>query len=404
VVQEAALARVGRIFWGQYELNWEDLIRTYDWMFYRADALLAIVDVGLVAHDFLYLHYHEDIRQAFRPPAVNKNFLNILDTAVSLEFSDPRDRIFAFTELAQDFDHQFVVHPNYNDPFLQVYHCFAEQCVRSTKDSHLLDYVRHDEGSLQAAAPSWVPRWDLGLATLAPLRGRFDSPLEPRNLSAREPVFIDRSVLRVHGVIIDTVVSAIDTTYKKTTTIYEETFHLWEDIHLSDSKSPYAPPNRIDAFLEALACSYVLGEWSRWIKDKAAYILYLLETTNQMGRDDYARRKIEAHGGDMLAAVNFIDAMSPEDKFVLTERGYMGLAPHVTREGDICAIIFGCTRPCILRKTNQGHQYQLLGATHLLGKQLRDVEGGATSFVPLGKEKSKDWVEWDVEEQDIDLC
>ena len=82
----------------------------------------------------------------------------------------------------------------------------------------------------------------------------------------------------------------------------------------------------------------------------------------------------------------------------------MGLAPHITRKGDTCAIIFGCTTPCILRQASQEPQHQLLGAASIMGKEPQEAEGGGVVLLQLGSEESKDWMKWDVQEQDIDLC
>jgi hypothetical protein len=46
-----------------------------------------------------------------------------------------------------------------------------------------------------------------------------------------------------------------------------------------------------------------------------------------------------------------------------------------------------------------------LGATSIMGKEYYILEGGPISFCTiLGDDESRDWVEWDIEEQDIDLC
>lgn len=94
-----------------------------------------------------------------------------------------------------------------------------------------------------------------------------------------------------------------------------------------------------------------------------------------------------------------------DERFILTTRGYMGLAPRITQEGDTCGIIFGSKMPCILRRAAQENHYKYLGATSLIGKKSSEAEGGGVAFNDiLGAEESKDWVEWGVEEQDIYLC
>lgn len=115
-------------------------------------------------------------------------------------------------------------------------------------------------------------------------------------------------------------------------------------------------------------------------------------------------RPFEKHGIDKGHFLNWVARSSYETKFIVTGRGYMGLAPRTSRIDDICAIVFGCTTSCILRKTNPESQYQYIGAAVLIGSQQRETRSGGTIFRQLGDETSEDWTEWDVEEQDIELC
>jgi hypothetical protein len=94
--------------------------------------------------------------------------------------------------------------------------------------------------------------------------------------------------------------------------------------------------------------------------------------------------------------------MLTDQRFIMTERGYMGVAPGVTQVRDACAIIFGCTAPCILRRTDQERYYRFLGTAFVLGNCAYEDEDGRVFFPDvLGHEYSKEWVNWDVEEQDV---
>lgn len=35
-------------------------------------------------------------------------------------------------------------------------------------------------------------------------------------------------------------------------------------------------------------------------------------------------------------------------RIIVTRRGYLGFAPQVTRTSDLCAVVFGYFRPCLL--------------------------------------------------------
>jgi hypothetical protein len=121
-------------------------------------------------------------------------------------------------------------------------------------------------------------------------------------------------------------------------------------------------------------------------------------------REDYYRRVLEARGGDWMRAARFLDLMCPQYKFILTRWGYMGLAPHVTREGDILAIIYGFKEPTILRKAEQESRYQILGPARVLSKKINENEDGNISFKTLGAEDRQDWKDWGADDQNIYLC
>jgi hypothetical protein len=144
------------------------------------------------------------------------------------------------------------------------------------------------------------------------------------------------------------------------------------------------------------------GELSKWTQSTEALALFLQANhsdQNQAGR-------LQEESGVEIADrfLSYAKSLTHNTKFVLTERGYMGLAPCVARIGDLCAIIFGCTSSCILREAKLNQQYQFLGSAVFMGKQPHCAVDGSICFRQLGDERSKDWIEWDVEEQDIDLC
>ena len=403
VVQEATVAKKALLLWGQQELSWEHAMQTYMWMVRRAPSLFGTVRYHIPVHGGLYDHHHPAFGQTFRRSEIKYSLLAILHEAQGLQFSDPRDRIFAFAALAQDLETHVSVQPDYNAPFLHVYKQFAINYVRSTGDTDLLDYVGQNEETLQSEAPSWVPRWDSRVTTLAPERSSHRPPLKPKSLVACEPIFIESSILKVRGVVMDEVVWTSDTLREADMTL-DSIFHIWEVVCDSEVvDSPYPTTNMVLAFLIVLATGMFGGELSTWKRSEAACAVRLLERTSYVGGRELTRWRREAGGGDVNSFITFVKVRSCDSKFILTRRGYMGLAPHVTEERDSCAIIFGCTSSCILRTTDRESQYQFLGSSYIAGKQALKAKGGGVGFRQLGHELSKDWVDWDLEEQDIEL-
>jgi hypothetical protein len=208
-------------------------------------------------------------------------------------------------------------------------------------------------------------------------------------------------ILKVQGVIIDAIVYESDTMSYETSTL-ETISNLWRDIAAIQVDSPYPGTNRVQAFLESLVCGTYEGVWSKWTQSREALALFL--QANHSDQNQAGRLQEESGLEDADRFLSYANGVTHSRKFVLTERGYMGLAPCVARIGDMCAIIYGCTSSCILRKAGLNQQYIFLGSAVFIGKQPQDAGDAGIFFVQLGEEKSKDWIEWDLEEHDIELC
>jgi hypothetical protein len=236
---------------------------------------------------------------------------------------------------------------------------------------------------------------------LAPPRSSGWPPLKPHKVPVKEPEIMEDCILKVQGVITDAIVYESDAMFYKTTTL-ETISNLWKDIAAIQVDSPYPSTNRLQAFLESLVCGSYSGERSKWTQSREALALFLQANHSDQNQAGLLQEESGVENADRF--LSFAKGITNNSKFVLTERGYMDPAPCVARIGDLCAIIFGYTSSCILRKAKLNQQYQFLGSAVFMGKQPQYAVDGSIYFRQLGDERSKDWIEWDVEEQDIDLC
>lgn len=111
---------------------------------------------------------------------------------------------------------------------------------------------------------------------------------------------------------------------------------------------------------------------------------------------DYFTDKIpeDASEEDFKEAYSCFDRVCKGRRFMTTETGYMGWAPdniygtdeNQTREGDMIAIIFGCSTPITIRP--YGSKFQVLGGTYVQGL----MEGEAMGFLKSGLYKVQDFV------------
>jgi hypothetical protein len=418
VIQEAALANQHEIIWGQCRPNWEKLMRVYLWLMTRGLSIYRrISSFGILNHLHVesYEESHKDFAQIWYPRSsrASASLLKTLNQAKKLALNDQHDRIYAFMDLPQIKQRQIKIQPDYSTFYLKTYQRFASDYVQMTGSTKILHYVSHDSDSLAVDVPSWIPRWDITTVSLAS-RMQLSSVLLSRTLATPKPFVTQAGSLKVCGVILDTVQYVSHVLYHDTTTP-EAIKKIWETIQAANIKSPYtaSEPDSTNyllvAFLDALTCSrYYGGEYHHWQRSRERFVLKAkLQQERNKVYEETGDCDSEAFDAPQSTNIyyNHMRRMTTTSRFIFTSRGYMGLAPGPTRVGDSCAIVFGTKMPCILRNTEKDSTYLCVGATALLGKQCYDTEGGGVNFLKfLGDEESKDWVEWDVEEQDIYLC
>lgn len=406
VVREAAFAKIGKVIWGSSEFLWQDLIRVRMWLESRAEQIskangIYAVSIGL--HITAYARQHRQFTDALRIYGAMSapDVLRDLNFAKFLEVSDPRDRIYAFMELSNDDTKGITIIPDYDQPFLDVYRQFAIEYTECTASPRILDYVCHPIGAVDLVAASWVPRWDVPYRPL-PSKVERKRGLSPRNDDISTPVFIGDTTFKTRGVLLDRVrYTSVTMNHQTTPQILSK---IWEDVKFHTDESPYGSTCMLDAFLDTLCLGRYQGQWETWRSNRAAFAEHARLTRGSKGGDDSLQASVTSSKGEETDPhMDSIKLYIGGFRFIATERGYLGLAPDNTQQGDLCGIVFGCRTPCILRPTAQENCFSFLGGTYLTGKESIRVGDDEVFLYVLGEETSKDWVEWDVEEQDIYL-
>jgi len=410
VVREAGFSQEGQVFWGDSQFSWTSLMKTLNWLYKRGVSTLYAKDFDSCI-PLAHLEIYEDRNAAYAKlfttemTWVDQSLLGYLSLTRQLNLKDPRDRIYAFLELVENQERQVHLRPNYKDPYLHVYQQFAVEYIRSTGYIGLLSDVEHDAKSLQSGIPSWVPRWDLPLTRTGYAFAPADSgyaALTARDDTAAPPTVTEDNALEVKGVIIDTVLYASEALDLSTTTT-ETIIEIWRALSSLVTKSPYPEASRLSVFIGVLTACTREGDVMDWLRSNAVYYRTIYEKHDN--RDDLEPPSWLAEDGSISLFHNTVKGYTHNRKIILTERGYMGLAPSLAQKGDSCGIIFGCTTPCILRTTQRKDNFHYLGATFVVGRDHWRTSDGRIVFNEiLGAAKSKDWAEWDVEEQDIYLC
>ena len=62
-------------------------------------------------------------------------------------------------------------------------------------------------------------------------------------------------------------------------------------------------------------------------------------------------------------------------RLLITDLGYLGMAPCRARKGDIVAILFGCSIPLVLRKVGEREAWQVVGEAYVDGFMNGEIGG-----------------------------
>ena len=91
--------------------------------------------------------------------------------------------------------------------------------------------------------------------------------------------------------------------------------------------------------------------------------------------DDFFSEEVPPDASEFVytEAYSCFDRSCKKRRFMTTHRGYLGWAPdniygssdEQTREGDLVAIVFGCSTPLVIRPF--GDCYQVLGEAYVQG-------------------------------------
>lgn len=400
VIQEAALAADALMLWGLTEISWRSIVRTYTWMIRRLPQVQARYKNGNQGMNRLHLELYRmrnvsETMPLYTKQASHFDFLIILHDARVLDVQDPQDRVYAFLSLATAAGLPLRIRPNYSDKngTKEVYLNLAREYINSTSDINILHCVQHTEDSFSDGLPSWVPRWDLNLFdniithTSAPT-------LVPTDV---RPTIYTGGILEVTGVIFD------DILYTSQPLSRDVSIHdiklIWDEVSGIHATSAYNPTYKALAFSQVLSVGRSWGaEWPQWIRWRTAYIDLLL------GQGGHVLPPNDPRYQGIKAFHTYTQWNVHNRRIIVTNRGFYGVVPLLTRGGDLCCVLFGARTPCILRKTSTPGRYRLIGDAYIPGNSPPVHRDGSHILFSVGFNNRRDWAGWGAEEQEIHLC
>jgi hypothetical protein len=250
--------------------------------------------------------------------------------------------------------------------------------------------------------PSWAVCWACPPAPTARLRASYSAGLSKTLVSA--PPTTNASFLTVRGVIFDTIISLssfhpmeLDRTYPLNRTSQNSAYGdlqatreaFWRSIVANSTRKGDPCPVSYRWLLTpqiweasvGVIYAHGFGLDDFFARNRTLSLCgYALEDIVHDGRKRvYTDKKwLHAPTQEQLEVLSWAMNVLAWRRLVATASGRIGLAPAGAREGDVVAVLVGCSVPIVLRKSGEG--WSVVGECYLHGvmggEVVRQVEAG----------------------------
>ena len=409
------------MFWGEAEIDW---------------LIMHAVCESLTNYHHFRKKYNvrtSDIKYLFQrfvePDASSHhanrfNFLYELHRARGLQFTDQRDRVFAFLghyalcSMPYADGKPLAIEADYTKTVEQVYIDVAKRALQGSEGNSALivlaavqhmslpaGLASHDSALQRDRLPSWVPDWRTyqGFILSEPINPHHAHRTTQPKLNFAE----NNAVLRIHGLEIDKVEAC-------SRLLIDQDFHvkhdmlgsrlpieyLWHKICQKDSFNlDDKCVNDHSAFLALMqtlsnGCVQIAGResklyckipGSRWLEQAALYLTKALGTkaVGAIAPELFELAKEAEHRHGKEEWSRSTNGASKNRKFARTKDGYYVLGPAVMEVGDVLCVLFGGKMPFCLRKV--GDRYLLVGECYAYGL----MKGEAVDMFEKGERMEK---------------
>ncbi len=360
VLQEVGLARDPRVLYGAAEFSYRRLIAAVKWARTRGEEFAASVGItSLLIHN-QWEDWSEESWRA-RPASGRHDFLDLLDHAALLDCRDPRDRIYAFLgHPSARGSHEIV--PDYTKDTLEVFKEVSALLIR-VSGVRALSSVEHSHATINEDFPSWVIRWDTTFI-LNNISQHPDIQYQANSGSPSATGYINGDVLSAKSIAVD-IVEAV-WPMRLLSALCDIQFSIGDG----------SPTCRLDRLVDLLEnpqkpCVYH-GTRSQRIAHTLCGDSYesaaLLPRWKQY-LDWYSLPNRPAIPEHALSFWRTMAARCQGRAFIITKKGYYGLAPHVSQPGDLCYVVYGSSVPFIMRpcQSARGRHVRLVGEAYIHG-------------------------------------
>jgi hypothetical protein len=387
VIQEVVLAKELKLICGNYEVDWEDIIKAVEiCLDDQGGPLPTNCILRQVTPSFNPVHTLGLTKGAFENKSLSKHFnlLSLLDLFTHAKATKNCDKFFALLGIASDAT-ATAFDPDYSSTIAVITRRYAHEFIRRGNALQLL----YRAGSNKSMSfTSWIPNWIScqPLRTISTWRGTGGVFQAATKLHLQASVsLVDESILQITGSLVDTIthISSLSLCGKDIITLVNDSHAVIDQLpsyptgeSLATIKlkfpigSAVAPciDNAVtveDLISSDLDENATLNNAFEW-QDNVTHIQKVEDIVTLLKKPKKARDQSYKY---WLTAAAFFERLG-NGRFFVTTRGYVGIAPDRARLGDKIALVQGGAVPFILRPAkHQGfvNVHSLIGETYVHG-------------------------------------
>ncbi|KAH7399670.1 hypothetical protein BKA66DRAFT_437202 [Pyrenochaeta sp. MPI-SDFR-AT-0127] len=402
VIQEVVLAKELKLICGDYEVDWEDIIKAVEiCLDDQGGPLPTGCALRQIMPSFNPVYTLGLTKRAFENKSLSRRFnlISLLDIFAHSKSTKLCDKFFALLGIASDSS-ATAFDPDYSSSLAVIIRRFAHEFVRR---GHAPELLYRAGSNKSVSFTSWIPNWVVNqpcrtISTWRGTGGVFTAATKLHLQASVSPV--DEGILQINGSLVDTIINISSVSLRGKNIII-----LVNDAHAMIDQLPSYPTGEslvnvklkvpigsavapcIDnaVTVESMISSDIndeamLNNAFEW-KDnvmtvqKVEDIKKLLEKPKKIRDESYKY---------WLTAAAFYERLG-NGRFFVTGRGYVGIAPDRTHIGDQICIIQGASVPFVVRPVkHQGFVsvHSLIGETYVHGI----MYGEALSFDNVKKQ------------------
>jgi hypothetical protein len=403
IIQEVVLAKELKFLCGNYELDWDDIIKAVEICRDDQGGPLPIeCHLRLIVPSLKPVHTLGAMKSAFEDKNLSKNFnlLPLLDFFSHARSTKPCDKLFALLGIASDST-ATAFDPDYSSSLEVIIRRFAREFVRRGNANELL----YRAGSTKSVSfSSWIPDWTGTTVrrTISTWRGSGGIFAATAKTYLQASISSDdEGILQVTGNFVDTIImistlsqrgkdiiilvndahSIIDQLKSYPTGESLETVKLLVPIGNAVAPCEDDAENVEDIIRPSLDKDDTsLNDAFKW-QDNIMKFQKVEDVVTFLNKEKVTRDKSYKYWRTASALFERLG----NGRVFVTKRGYVGIAPDRTRVGDRICLVHGASVPFVIRPAKHNgfaSVHSLVGETYLHGI----MYGEALKFAGMSKE------------------